>query len=102
MGKELIRITCQSLIDEDKLYNKNRPQQKRNRMKELERGIKFYQSQLGHFHSRDVFIKRPIYDKKTKSCCWDGNECSAFFHIVLLVLDLIDTIDPLLFKIWYA
>jgi len=61
--------------------------------------IRQVQRETSFFHHKDVEL-RPIEGKNGK-CQWDGNECTSFIHIALLVLVRVDAIKNIILKMWY-
>jgi len=98
--KELIRISVEFLLEKDQEYN-DINHARRNRVRQLEENMHKVQMEFNRFHNMDPFI-RPILGPSGKCNVskWDGNECTAFLHIVLILFGSINPCDKLLIEIW--
>jgi len=99
LTKELVRITCEYLKEQDKEYYK-RTKRKRKRFKKIDGIIEQVQSEFRRFHCTDVRL-RPIMGQNGKKCPWEGNECRSFHHIALIVLVRLEGIETEILHIWH-
>jgi len=90
--KELLRITLERIMRDDKKLNEEKNKQKRvkvrniNRVREIKEQIVFLQTLFNKFHNEDVKIKPLLKaNGKLNITNWDGNDFIAFSHIAMLV-----------------
>jgi len=91
--KELLRITLERIMDDDKKVKKSESKGKKkgrhgglNRIREIQKKIIFFQNAFNRFHRKDVRIKPLLKSNGTLNITnWEGNDCIAFSHIAMLV-----------------
>jgi len=92
--KELLRITIERIMEDDKKNNaekRKKGKQRKNaqnmrRVRDIQDQIIYFQTLFNKFHNADVKIKPLLKSNGTLNITnWDGNDMIAFSHIAMLV-----------------